>query len=96
LPVNAAHDAVAVHVYMHVAEFRRRLYEWREGAFGTRASTGSGFTPDDWENDTPAAVHGLGQQQVVSGVVEVFLAKQDVHADSAWRLCRNPMDQFCM
>lgn len=81
---------------MHMAELCRSLCEWRKGALGSRTSTGCGATPDDREYDTPAVAYGLRQHQVVFRVVEVFLAQQDVHADSAWRLRRNPVNQLGM
>ena len=81
---------------MHMAEFCRSLCERRKGAFGARTSTRRSATSDDREHDTPAVAHGLGQHHVIFGVVEVFFAQQDVHANGAWRVRRNPLDQLGM
>ena len=62
------------------------------GYVGCRAMT----APQHRKHHPPTAPHGVGQQHIVLGVVQVFFVEQHVHADGAGLLCRYARDQLCV
>ena len=95
LQVQAAHHAIAVGRHMHMAQAGGSIGKGGPGQVGLVAD-GAIAAPQHGQHHARTAPDGVGEQQVVLGVVQVGFVEQHVHADGTRVLGGQARDQLGM